>query len=332
MSDSLQLRLRELEEFRDGVLAGNYPQRTALGPGVVASSNIKSKSITASLLSVDSLSSVSASTGTLSVTGTITLGSGGKIIDADGSFWDQTGITLISSGAAGDNIIWKNGASTIGYVSATPSLLHMNAQGGFGVQLGATSLQLGNQSPSSTTLGPLLYIDTTPLIQVQVSAGKPMTLQDTNGDTKVFRRLSVGNQTTRYIDDDATDMVLGGGNVKTGAVKSSSVFYPNNQTTRYLGDDGTRLLLNGAVLVTGNLYPGNQTTRFLSDDGTFISASNLTAFNFKQGGGTFDFNGLLTTGLAAGVLPNPTKALQVNKGATAYFIPVYTATGTPWVA
>lgn len=57
-----------------------------------------------------SSSTVDVNSGTLdnlTVDGVITIGSGGSIVDADGSSWSQTGLTLISPASQGDTILWK---------------------------------------------------------------------------------------------------------------------------------------------------------------------------------------------------------------------------------
>jgi len=57
----------------------------------------------------------------LTVSSTLTLGSGGKIIDADGCYWDQTGIVLTSADSFGDAIQWKVGGSQKGSIYASSS-------------------------------------------------------------------------------------------------------------------------------------------------------------------------------------------------------------------
>ena len=64
----------------------------------------------------------------LTVDGTLTLGSGGKVVDADGSFWDQSGIVLKSAGSYGDSLKWQVGGSDAGTIYASAGNLTM-AQG-----------------------------------------------------------------------------------------------------------------------------------------------------------------------------------------------------------
>ena len=75
--------------------------------------------------------------GTLGVSGTITIGSGGKIIDGDGSYWDQNGITLVSSGTFGDTLRWQTAGTNRGAIYGDSTAFVMAADNvsylGFGV-------------------------------------------------------------------------------------------------------------------------------------------------------------------------------------------------------
>lgn len=81
----------------------------------------------------------------LTINGTLTLGSGGKIIDADGSYWDQNGIVLVSSGTLGDSIKWTVSGTTKGGIYANSANFYMaydGATGGF-ILLKSDSAQIG---------------------------------------------------------------------------------------------------------------------------------------------------------------------------------------------
>jgi hypothetical protein len=94
------------------------------GTGYLGASNQVSWSSTTASMNADRLttgtvgSGGSLALGSLSVSGTLTLGSGGKIIDADGSEWNQNGIILKGvANTAGDSITWKNSTgSTVGSI------------------------------------------------------------------------------------------------------------------------------------------------------------------------------------------------------------------------
>ena len=73
MSKSINQRLRELEEIQDRIIAGEFPQPTPLGPGQIASQNIRARAVTAPRINVANLEAVNTQTGDLSVDGTITI-------------------------------------------------------------------------------------------------------------------------------------------------------------------------------------------------------------------------------------------------------------------
>ena len=58
-------------------------------------------------------------------TATISIPSGGKISDADGSEWNSSGIILKSSGAYGDAIRWNQSGTDTGTITATTSGMYM---------------------------------------------------------------------------------------------------------------------------------------------------------------------------------------------------------------
>lgn len=107
--------------------------------GTVTAGSINAASVTVSNITATNISSGALGSGGsginiggtngLGVNGTLLIGSGGKIQDADGSVWDQTGITLVSAGSAGDCIQWKVSTSIIGSVFADSTTLYMQASG-----------------------------------------------------------------------------------------------------------------------------------------------------------------------------------------------------------
>ena len=99
-------------------LEASANNRPSFGPGSLSGKLLRPKSIISQLIDVDTLSSVNANTGNLSISGTLTIGSGGKIIDADGSYWDSSGIVLVSAGNYGDSIVWKVSGTNAGSIVA----------------------------------------------------------------------------------------------------------------------------------------------------------------------------------------------------------------------
>lgn len=86
-------------------LATGAVTTTKLGDLAVTTGKIAALAVTDAKIDTLSANKIVAGTGiinNLSVLATLTLGAGGKIVDADGSFWDQNGITLAAPGSAGD--------------------------------------------------------------------------------------------------------------------------------------------------------------------------------------------------------------------------------------
>lgn len=101
-----------------------------LNASSITVSNFSASSITAGTLTlgsggtINTTGSISGTLGginiaNLTVTGTITLGSGGSIVDADGSYWDQSGLVLRGTGSLGDSIAFtRSGYSASGTIQS----------------------------------------------------------------------------------------------------------------------------------------------------------------------------------------------------------------------
>lgn len=100
MSKSINQRLRELEEIQDRIIAGEFPQPTPLGPGQIASQNIRARAVTAPRINVANLEAVNTQTGDLSVDGTITISTAGKLVSGT-STSDWTTFTTSPGGGLG---------------------------------------------------------------------------------------------------------------------------------------------------------------------------------------------------------------------------------------
>lgn len=206
--------------------------------------------------------------------GTITIGAGGKLIDGDGSYWDSTGITLVSAGVAGDCIIWKVSGSTKGYITADAASMFLNYQGGAGIQLQADRFQVGLQTPGVTSLGPYLRGDgSDDEVVVTNASGTESKLIQTNGYMKLADRFYPGNagavQSTVYIDYHSVNTAL---RISGAAVELTDRFYPGNggsvQTSVYLDYDAGV----AAARFSGSL---ESTSRFLFTSYSQGSANDL---------------------------------------------------------
>lgn len=134
--------------------------------GTVTAGTINASLVTVSNLTATNISSGALGSGGsginiggsngLGINGTLLLGSGGKIQDADGSIWDQTGLTLVSSGGAGDCIQWKVSTTVIGSIFADSTTLYMQASGTKSLSISAgfqPALQLAYASHALLSLG-----------------------------------------------------------------------------------------------------------------------------------------------------------------------------------
>ena len=131
----------------------------------------------------------------LTVDGTITLGTGGKIIDADGSFWDSTGITLISGGTFGDSIRWKSGGSDIGSIIAISGAIRMTYPSGGYVQGNSTSAILAGPSANTTvsvdSVGALVRLsDSAGTSKFEVADSGVNTVFGVNSDGDLIRPIA----------------------------------------------------------------------------------------------------------------------------------------------
>lgn len=133
---------------------GNFSWNTS-GTLTVNGSTLVANSVASGAiasLAVDKLT-----TGTIT-SQTITLGTGGKIVDADGSEWNSSGIILKSSGTIGDCITWKVSTTEIGYIWADSSTFLIAGGSGKSVQIsgnggGFASIQVVTSGGINAFLG-----------------------------------------------------------------------------------------------------------------------------------------------------------------------------------
>lgn len=158
--------------------------------------------------------------GALTVTGTITLGSGGKIIDADGSYWDQSGILLKSSNSFGDSIKWQNSTNDIGSIyassgtltlaSATNKALALVVQGSANLQLtvgGTGDINMGLGDNSGTNSVRVLNNSSSTVFLVASNGAVGIVANATNGIATGYTTL--GSLTGRWAIFNASGTLVG---------------------------------------------------------------------------------------------------------------------------
>jgi hypothetical protein len=163
-------------------------------------------------------------TPSVSMNGTITIGANGKIIDADGSFWDTTGITLVGSAGVGDTITFKAGSATVAQIFTSAGTLSMQATNGTllysSLALTTTGANLSNPSASSS-----LILETDAELygsdDIQLFASGNNATLDNNGDFFFPRRFypgtsAGGQQSTAYMHVNVAGQIEFQGNVSFG--------------------------------------------------------------------------------------------------------------------
>lgn len=161
---------------------------TLLSAGSVGDSAVAS-------LSANKITAGSGIINALTVANTLTLGTGGKIIDADGSFWDSTGIVLISSGLFGDSIKWRSGGIDRGSVYyVTNNMIFAYSSGGSCVVgSGSASLLAPNGSNG-------LAISNSGTSHTGTFASTGVISTNSGVDIKSGGRFYPSNGSTYYID------------------------------------------------------------------------------------------------------------------------------------
>ena len=174
-----------------GTLAStNIPNLDAgkITTGTINASTINVTNLNASNLASGSVGSGAAGVGLggtngLTVNGTLTIGSGGKIIDADGSYWDQNGIVLVSAGTYGDSIRWRVAGTDAGSLYCDSTAMTVRS----GSAVTGKDLTISGNKISIVGAGTNLYVG--------YNSGKVQTTQNFYpGNT------TTGAQATYYID------------------------------------------------------------------------------------------------------------------------------------
>lgn len=245
---------------------------------------------------------------TVAIGNTMTIASGGKIIDGDGSFWDQSGITLVSSGSYGDVIKWTVSGSNKGSITADTVKFGMQYGAGAGasVLLAATTGELGFNGFAYNTLFPGVFIDSaTGFAEIQSGNASQRARFGTSGNLSLYGKLYPGISSNTY--------------------QTTGYYDWNSGSTahRFAG---------GGLQVAGKLYPADQSTGLQSIIGLWVNGSTS---NVYVEGGQFYFNNaptLVSASGATGSTFSPTHYWSVfdNAGA-AWYIPLFSA-HTPWAA
>lgn len=176
----------------------------AINGSTLAANSVESSSIKELNAGKIISGSVTSANITISSSGRLTLGSGGKIVDSTGSEWSDSGITLKSSGSFGDTIKWQVGSTNVGSI--------YGKTGGMTVETGLTHnlylISNGSTGDVFVTAGRQFDITTNGYY-----SGMPSTF-NTDGDLRVYRRIYPGDQLSQTTTVYLSSKIASGSNEK----------------------------------------------------------------------------------------------------------------------
>ena len=269
----MRTTISELLARIDDLEAGLY--RAPIGPGGIRGKQIAPKTVTAGLINVSNLESVNTKTGSLSVTGGITLTNAGTISAGMSSYntgvgyWidNAAGTPRFSLGnSGGSNIRWDGTTlSVTGTITATAGAIggftigSTDLQGSGGVIGLASSGSIRIWSGSATPSAAAFQVDSLGNLTATAGFIGGLSIDSTLG-------LKLGSTTnTRGISTGATAFYAG------SATPSTAPFHVNTN-----GD-----LVATSAIVYGTINTGNITASGGTIGGITINAGSLTSANWS---------------------------------------------------
>lgn len=291
MVSSTDSRLSNLEQFVDNFLSGAYIQPTAIGPNTLNKNSIKSKSITSAMMNVTDLQAVNSSTGNLSITGNLVMGSAGSIQSGKTSYSDTThagywigvdsGTPKIRVGNSGHTAGWTwdgSALAIIGSITATTGTI-----GGFTIGTNRLSAGSGSSSVGLDSTG-----GSTPLIFAgnATPASAPFQV-DPNGNLTA-QAGAIGGWTI----DGILGLKLGTTTTTRGISTGSTAFYAGNATP---SSAPFRVTTAGALTATSATITGDITTGNLTATGGTIGGLTIGASSITSSGWSVSSAGVMTS-------------------------------------
>lgn len=270
---SLSDRLEYLETIASQLEQGAFTMPTALGPNRLNKNTIKGKSITGVMIDANDLSAIKTSTGSLSVTGNLTIGTGGSLRSGKTAYTDTTnpgyfigldsGVPKIRVGNAGHTkgFTWDNSDLTIvGNITATTGTI-----GGW--TIGSTDLtsDAGATGMASSGSYRLWIGDATPA-NAEFSVTSAGAMSATSG--------TIGGWTI----DSINGLKLGTTTTTRGISTGSTAFYAGNATP---SSAPFRVTTSGALTATDATITGTITANGGTIGGLSIGASSITSTNWS---------------------------------------------------
>lgn len=181
--------------------------------------------------------------------GVTTIGTGGSIVDSNGSTWDENGITLASTGTFGDAIVWETSGVAKASIYTGASSLQLEFNSGTpkaGLQITASAVTLSTASFAAA----LVLSNSTGLSYA--TASRTAYLADSNGDMRAYRHMMPGNQTSVHMTSAGTHM-----DIKLSDAAGSSGFRildSSGSVVWLVNSDGQMSLPGSDLTAVGSLY------------------------------------------------------------------------------
>ncbi|MBE0610995.1 MAG: hypothetical protein IH609_16560 [Dehalococcoidia bacterium] len=326
-------RLAALELAVDELVWGMY--RTPDGPGTIRGKAIRPKAISANHIAVSDLESVNASTGNLSVTGSITLTTAGHISAGQDDFNSGTGFWLdnaggvprfsIGNGPSGSRITWDGTVLNVaGTITATTGTIGGFTIGAQDLTAGSGSSHIGFSSSGSVRIWS--GSETPSAAPFQVSSAGVLTA------TGATIKSGAGNARAELTAVNGVSVYDSGGTVRGRLSTDGSGFLgsTNGLSTgaAVRWTTGGVATINADAITTGTLNASGITVTNLN--ASSITAGTLVADRISGGslgGGislgssnvTLNSTGKITWGSGASFIDSSAMTLSVGAGLTSMF-------------
>lgn len=323
---SLAQQIKGLQQDIDDIIAGYYTPPTALGPNTLSKNSVKAKTIRSGNIDVTNLESVQTKTGSLTVDGNLTIGTGGSLRSGKTSYADtsnagfwmgiDSAVAVIRIGNIGhtSGMVWDGTTLAItGTVTATSGTI-----GGWTISstdLSADSGAIGMASSGSVRFWSGHTTPSSAPFQVSSAGALTATSGSVGGWTIDSSGIRLGSgATARGIDTGSTAFYAGsatpssapfkvttagvltatgatiGGTITSSAITASSLSITG--TASFSG--GSMTLPNGGSITSSTVDLNQGTLDGMTIDGT-LSISGSGKIQFNGTGSFIDANQLVLT-------------------------------------
>ena len=269
---SIQKQIRDLQQDINDLISGYYTQPTALGPNTLSKNSVKARTIRSGNIDVSNLEAVQTKTGSLTVDGNLTIGTGGSLRSgktnysdvSNAGFWMgiDSAVTKIRVGNIGHTAGWTWDGTTLavaGTITATSGTI-----GGW--TIASTDLTADGGATGIASSGSYRFWtgDATPA-NAEFSVTSLGALKSTSG--------TIGGWTINGL----SGLYTGSGSSQRGIDTGSTTFYAGSSTP---GSAPFRVSSSGVLTATGATIGGALTATSLSITGTAsFSGGSMTLPN-----------------------------------------------------